>query len=71
VSHRWAELDRRSTPDNRDASQHVRDYAAQGVTSRMVRDWLTSRGIDCRLGVLPRAAYEGYVKAHGEQRDET
>lgn len=46
------------------ASDHVREYAAMGVTAAMVRRWLLSRGIDAPKGALPRSAYEGYLKAH-------
>ena len=45
--------------------RYVKEYAAEGVTTPMVRRWLLGRGINVPTGgLLPRSAYEGYVKAH-------
>ena len=56
------------TPENSARLRaHATEYAALGVSQGEVRRWLNSRGITWGSGVPPRAAFEGFVKAHPQR----
>jgi len=47
---------------------HLEEYLSTGITTREVRAWLHSRGVDAHTkGLLPKSAYEAFLRAHPER----